>query len=212
MQWHLIFSYRTPQKDKLWDSFQDPPPPQTGGSAVDTKRFESLKQILKLLTFIIVFIVILCAGVLAKSTFLLMATYTRNDSRIRYCNIRCKKIQKETFCVSWDVNLKYWYSSLSRIVRYHTTRTKDRLDMGTRICIFSTRIRYDFPSCTNLFLSKFRQTNNISIFFGLVVRNVSRYWTGRVRFYHLTGHWCGKGNNARELCVPDSGNIEWVVK
>lgn len=92
-----IHSYRTPQKDKLWDSFQDPPPPQTGGSAVDTKRFESFKQILKLFTFIFVFIVILCAGVLAKSTFLLMATHTRSDSRVKYCNIRCKMTSRRIF-------------------------------------------------------------------------------------------------------------------
>lgn len=88
----MFCSYRSPQKDKLWDSFQDPPPPQTGGSAVDTKRFESFKQILKLFTFTFVFIVILCAGVLAKSTFLLMATHTREDSRVKYCYIRCKMV------------------------------------------------------------------------------------------------------------------------
>lgn len=97
---HSLYSYRTPQKDKLWDSFQDPPPPQTGGSAVDTKRFESFKQILKLFTFIFVFVVILCAAVIAKSTFLLMATHTKEDSRVRYCNIRCKMMRRLMYCYS----------------------------------------------------------------------------------------------------------------
>lgn len=51
-------------------------------------------------TFTFVFIVILCAGVLAKSTFLLMTTHTQNDSRVKYCNIRCEITYNGFFAVN----------------------------------------------------------------------------------------------------------------
>lgn len=79
------------QKDKkLWDSFQDPPVPQSGGSSLDDKRFETFKKVFKVFTCIFVFVVTLCAGVVAKSSFLLMTALIKSGTRIQYCDIMCK--------------------------------------------------------------------------------------------------------------------------
>lgn len=101
------FSGKGSTKDqKLWDSFQDPPPPQTGGSAVDTKRFSTCKKLLKLTIYLMVFLVILTCGVLAKSIILLMASHIKPGTRVRYCNIRRKVFLQTLWTSATNYKLK----------------------------------------------------------------------------------------------------------
>lgn len=74
----------------LWDSFQDPPAPQTGGSAVDTKRFNNCKKLLKVTIYLLVFVIILICAVVSKSIILLMAAHIQPGTKVKYCNNRCK--------------------------------------------------------------------------------------------------------------------------
>lgn len=81
------------QKDQmLWDSFQDPPPPQSSGSAIDNKRFDTFKKCLKLFTYILVFVVVLAATVGAKLTFLFMTSHIKSGYVVKYCDIRSKYV------------------------------------------------------------------------------------------------------------------------
>lgn len=91
-KWNFLnCSPRGFQKDKkLWDSFQDPPVPQTGGSSLDDKRFDTFKKFFKVFTFVFVFLVTLCAGVVAKTSFLLMTALIKNGTRVQYCDIMCR--------------------------------------------------------------------------------------------------------------------------
>lgn len=75
----------------LWDSFQDPPPPQASGSSIDTKRFDSFKKCLKLFTYIFVFVVVLATTVTAKISFIFMTSHIKNGYTVRYCDIRRKR-------------------------------------------------------------------------------------------------------------------------
>lgn len=72
----------------LWDSFQDPPPPQNSGSAFEDKRFDTLKKFLKLFTYIFVFIVVLAVTVGAKMTLLFMTSHIKTGYTVKYCDIR----------------------------------------------------------------------------------------------------------------------------
>lgn len=92
----LIFSYciclRSLQKDQfLWDSFQDPPAPLHSGSALDNKRFDRLKKLLKIVTYMLVFVVVLCGAIASKMSYLLMVTFVSNGQRVKYCDVNRKR-------------------------------------------------------------------------------------------------------------------------
>lgn len=87
----LQFFSRGYQKDqRLWDSFQDPPDTQTDGSAIENQRFGTCKKWMKAFTYLFVFSVTLAAGVVSKTTFLLMVTFVRPNSNVAYCDLRCE--------------------------------------------------------------------------------------------------------------------------
>ena len=82
------FLCRGPQKEQtLWDSFQDPPPPQSSGSAMDTKRFETFKKCLKLFAYIFVFLVVLGAGIASKLSYLFVTAHIKDGVKVKYCDI-----------------------------------------------------------------------------------------------------------------------------
>lgn len=75
--------------EKLWDTFQDPPSDVSSGSiGEETKLLIFLIKLLKVFTYIIVFLVVLASSVLSKITFLLMTSHIKDNTKIRYCDIR----------------------------------------------------------------------------------------------------------------------------
>ncbi|XP_055703562.1 chitin synthase chs-2-like [Phlebotomus papatasi] len=77
---------RAPQQDtELWDTFQDPPVKQTTGSAVDTKKFLFFIKIIKVIVYILVFLIVLLGSTVSKLAFLFMTSHVK-PSGIPYCN------------------------------------------------------------------------------------------------------------------------------
>lgn len=84
---------------KLWDSFQDPPAPQTDGSLLENQRFDVCKKVMKAVAYVLVFAVILCTGVASKISLLLMTTNIASAANTTYCDYKCGWVSAAMRCV-----------------------------------------------------------------------------------------------------------------
>lgn len=82
----FIFSQRTVHETKGWDVFREFPPKQDSGSMESQKCLEFTVRLLKVLAYIVVFIVVLGSGVIAKGTVLFMTSQLKKDKRLSFCN------------------------------------------------------------------------------------------------------------------------------
>lgn len=71
---------------KGWDVFRDPPPKIDSGSMANQRCLEVTVQILKLLVYLVVFVIVLGSGVIAKVTVLFMTSQLKADKVVPYCN------------------------------------------------------------------------------------------------------------------------------
>lgn len=78
---------RSEQDNRLWDAFQDPPVQESSGSSADYSRLETIVKILKVFTFLFVFIVILASSVVSKMSLLFMTSHIKKDVTIPYCDL-----------------------------------------------------------------------------------------------------------------------------
>ncbi|KAI5633975.1 chitin synthase domain-containing protein [Phthorimaea operculella] len=79
-------SQRTVQETKGWDVFREFPPKQDSGSMESQKCLEFTVRLLKVLAYIVTFIVVLASGVVSKGTVLFMTSQLKKDRRLAYCN------------------------------------------------------------------------------------------------------------------------------
>ncbi|XP_070509758.1 chitin synthase chs-2 isoform X4 [Chironomus tepperi] len=79
-------STRTVQETKGWDVFRDPPIKIDSGSMANQACMEITAKILKIVAYIITFILVLCGGVIAKGCVLFMSAQLKRDRKIQYCN------------------------------------------------------------------------------------------------------------------------------
>nr|AOE23678.1 chitin synthase A [Phthorimaea operculella] len=79
-------SQRTVQETKGWDVFREIPPKQDSGSMESQKCLEFTVRLLKVLAYIVTFIVVLASGVVSKGTVLFMTSQLKKDRRLAYCN------------------------------------------------------------------------------------------------------------------------------
>nr|XP_018916999.1 PREDICTED: uncharacterized protein LOC109044007 isoform X3 [Bemisia tabaci] len=79
-------STRTVQETKGWDVFRDLPPRHDSGSMASQKCLEFTVKILKVITYLATFVIVLVCGVLAKSTVFLMTSQLRANRVVLYCN------------------------------------------------------------------------------------------------------------------------------
>lgn len=79
-----------PKDQKLWDSFQDPPAPQSDGSLLENQRFNTAKKLMKAFAYLFVFVVTLCTGVASKLSFVLMVANVRGTTNTTYCDFKCR--------------------------------------------------------------------------------------------------------------------------
>uniref|UniRef100_A0A182FS46 chitin synthase n=1 Tax=Anopheles albimanus TaxID=7167 RepID=A0A182FS46_ANOAL len=85
------------QDNKLWDSFQDPPVPQTSGSAASQEYLLAFIKGLKVFTYIFVFLVTLASACISKMSFLMMVSNIREGTKNRYCDVRQPDKQFEAY-------------------------------------------------------------------------------------------------------------------
>lgn len=79
-----------PKDQKLWDSFQDPPAPQSDGSLAENQRFNTSKKWMKAFAYLFVFAVTLFTGVVSKLSFVLMVANVRGTTNTTYCDFQCR--------------------------------------------------------------------------------------------------------------------------
>lgn len=105
----LIYSQRTVVETKAWDVFRDPPPKIDSGSMANQRCAEVTVQITKVIVYLLVFVIVLGSGVIAKGTILFMTSQLKAGREIVYCNIQLGK----KFMQLSDK----WYRSILRLVK-----------------------------------------------------------------------------------------------
>lgn len=76
---------------KGWDVFRNPPAKIDSGSMANQKCLEVTVQITKVIVYLLVFVIVLGSGVVAKGTILFMTSQLRADRKIAYCNTHLSK-------------------------------------------------------------------------------------------------------------------------
>lgn len=79
--------------------FREFPRKQDSGSMESQKCLEFTVRLLKVLAYLITFVVVLGSGVLAKGTVLFMTSQLKKDKRLAYCNRDLGK---------FDCNMQYF--------------------------------------------------------------------------------------------------------
>ena len=79
-------SQRTVVETKGWDVFRNPPPKIDSGSMANQRCLEATVQITKVVVYLLVFVIVLGSGVVAKGTILFMTSQLRADRTIVHCN------------------------------------------------------------------------------------------------------------------------------
>ncbi|EZA54859.1 Chitin synthase [Ooceraea biroi] len=79
-------SQRTIVETKGWDVFRNPPSKIDSGSMANQKCLERMIQVTKVFVYLLVFVIVLGSGVLAKGTILFMTSQLRHSKKVDYCN------------------------------------------------------------------------------------------------------------------------------
>ncbi|KAL1514128.1 hypothetical protein ABEB36_003439 [Hypothenemus hampei] len=79
-------SVRTVQETKGWDVFRDPPTKEESGSMANQKCLEITVKILKVVAYLVTFVIVLASGVISKGTLLFMTSQLKPDKIVHYCN------------------------------------------------------------------------------------------------------------------------------
>lgn len=79
-------SQRTIVETKGWDVFRNPPPKTDSGSMANQKCLEGMVKVTKVFVYLLVFVIVLGSGVVAKGTILFMTSQLNQDRKILYCN------------------------------------------------------------------------------------------------------------------------------
>ncbi|XP_055640139.1 chitin synthase chs-2-like [Toxorhynchites rutilus septentrionalis] len=142
------------QDNKLWDSFQDPPVQQTSGSAATREYLIVFVKVLKVFTYIFVFLVTLAAACFSKISFLLMTSNIKEGTKNRFCDVRQPDKQFEAFIPTeqrvgwmWAIIFSFAVPELGTLIR------------AARICFFKNIPR---PSCGLLSLVALMETFHVA--------------------------------------------------
>lgn len=82
----LFYSTRTVHETKGWDVFRDPPIKEESGSMANQKCLEITVKILKVVAYLVTFVIVLGSGVISKGTLLFMTSQLKSDKVTVYCN------------------------------------------------------------------------------------------------------------------------------
>ncbi|XP_060518963.1 chitin synthase chs-2 isoform X2 [Cylas formicarius] len=79
-------STRTTPETNGWDVFRDPPIKEESGSMANQKCLEISVKIIKVIAYLVTFVIVLASGVISKGTLLFMTSQLKPDKVISYCN------------------------------------------------------------------------------------------------------------------------------
>lgn len=83
---YYVHSQRTLADTKAWDVFRDLPPRSDSGSMANQACLEFTVRVLKILAYLTTFLIVLCCGVMAKSSIFFMTSQIRADRVVTFCN------------------------------------------------------------------------------------------------------------------------------
>ncbi|XP_076168647.1 hyaluronan synthase-like protein kkv [Ptiloglossa arizonensis] len=127
-------SQRMVLETKGWDVFRNPPAKIDSGSMANQKCLEVTVQITKVIVYLLVFVIVLGSGVVAKGTILFMTSQLRADRKIAYCNTHLMRGKQYVAMLSEEERIAWiWCIIIAFAVPEFGT-----LIRSLRICIFKS--------------------------------------------------------------------------
>ncbi|XP_018307118.1 uncharacterized protein kkv isoform X1 [Mycetomoellerius zeteki] len=129
-------SQRTIVETKGWDVFRNPPmkTDSNSGSMANQKCLERMVQVIKVIVYLLVFVIVLGSGVIAKGTILFMTSQLRQDRKMLYCNRQLDREnqyivtlpEEERIAWIWCIIISFTVPEFGTLVR------------SIRMCIFKS--------------------------------------------------------------------------
>ncbi|RVE50442.1 hypothetical protein evm_004867 [Chilo suppressalis] len=158
-------STRTVQETKGWDVFREFPPKQDSVSMETQKWLECTVRFMKVLAYLITFIVVLGSGVIAKGTVLFMTSQLRKDRRLAYCNRNLGRDKQflvslpdeERVAWMWAVLASFAIPEMGTLIR------------SLRICFFKSSKRPSFTQFVVVFIAESLHTIGMALLFFVIL-------------------------------------------
>uniref|UniRef100_A0AAR5P4N2 chitin synthase n=1 Tax=Dendroctonus ponderosae TaxID=77166 RepID=A0AAR5P4N2_DENPD len=152
-------SVRTVQETKGWDVFRDPPIKEESGSMANQKCLEITVKILKILAYLVTFVIVLASGVISKGTLLFMTSQLKPDKIVHYCNkdlgrekqFIVKLPTQERVAWMWCLFFAFCVPQLGALFR------------STRMCYFKSSKRPPFSHFLLIFLPETAHTIGLAL-------------------------------------------------
>ncbi|CAH2005830.1 unnamed protein product [Acanthoscelides obtectus] len=153
-------STRTVQETKGWDVFRDPPIKEVSGSMANQRCLEITVKILKVVAYLVTFVIVLGSGVISKGTLLFMTSQLRPDRVVAYCNRELGRDKQfivklptpERVAWMWCIFFAFSIPWLGALFR------------STRMCYFKSSKRPPFSHFLTIFLAETGHTIGLAIF------------------------------------------------
>ncbi|XP_028030344.1 chitin synthase chs-2 isoform X3 [Bombyx mandarina] len=154
-------SQRTVQETKGWDVFREFPPKQDSVSMETQKCLEFTVRMLKVVAYLVTFIVVLGSGVIAKGTILFMTSQIRKDKRLEFCNKNLGRDKQfvvslpdeERVAWMWAILAAFAIPELGTMIR------------SIRICFFKTSKKPSFVQFSVVFIAESLHTIGMGLLF-----------------------------------------------
>ncbi|KAI4504800.1 hypothetical protein M0802_000350 [Mischocyttarus mexicanus] len=161
-------SRRLVEETKEWDVFRNPPPKIDSGSMANQKCLERTVQLTKVFIYLLVFIIVLVSGVVAKGTIFFMTSQLRSDRRIPYCNKdlgRDKNYlailpEEERIAWIWCIIIAFSVPEFGALIR------------SIRICIFKSWKKPPYSHFFLVFLMETFHVVGLALMFLLVLPDI----------------------------------------
>ncbi|XP_044267838.1 chitin synthase chs-2 isoform X2 [Tribolium madens] len=152
-------STRTVQETKGWDVFRDPPIKEESGSMANQKCLEITVKILKIVAYLVTFVIVLGSGVISKGTLLFMTSQLKPDKVTVYCNrdlgrekqfiVKLPSAERVTWM--WCLIFAFWVPQLGSLFR------------SSRMCFFKSSKKPSFSHFLIVFFMETLHTIGIAL-------------------------------------------------
>ncbi|RZC42525.1 chitin synthase 1, partial [Asbolus verrucosus] len=152
-------STRTVHETKGWDVFRDPPIKEESGSMANQKCLEITVKILKVVAYLVTFVIVLASGVISKGTLLFMTSQLRSDKVTTYCNKELGREKQfivklpiaERVAWMWCLIFAFWVPQLGSLFR------------SARMCFFKSSKKPIFSHFLIVFLMESLHTVGLAL-------------------------------------------------
>ncbi|KAK7872105.1 hypothetical protein R5R35_005181 [Gryllus longicercus] len=161
-------SQRAVPETKGWDVFRNPPPKTDSGSMANQRCLEITVKSLKVVAYLLTFIIVLGSGVIAKGTMLFMTSQLRPGKTITYCNKELGRDRNyiailpssERVAWMWALMIAYMVPELGTLIR------------SVRICFFKSSRRPTFPEFFLVFVMETFHVVGMALLMYIVLPNL----------------------------------------